>query len=129
AQAARGVLGDPEDRKVFKTLTCFGLKHNEVFFARDAIIVEGPEDEIAVIATARKLGRITELPDEIGVSIVVTNGKGDVPKFQKVLNAFGLEYGVMLEMDGKDDNDDENSRIQALLNGNRVSKIPGKLEA
>lgn len=129
AQAARGVLGDPEDRKVFKTLTCFGLKHNEVFFARDAVIVEGPEDEIAIIATARKLGRIAELPDEIGVSIVVTNGKGDVPKFQKVLNAFGLSYGVMLEMDGKDDNDDENARIQALLNGNRLSKIPDTLEA
>ena len=129
AQAERGVLGDPDDRKVFKTLTCFGLKHNEVFFARDAVIVEGPEDEIAVIATARKLGRIAELPDEIGVSIVVTNGKGDVPKFQKVLNAFGLQYGVMLEMDGKDDNDDENARIQALLNGNRISKIPHRLEA
>jgi hypothetical protein len=129
AQAERGVLGDPDDRKVFKTLTCFGLKHNEVFFARDAVIVEGPEDEIAIIATARKLGRIAELPDEIGVSIVVTNGKGDVPKFQKVLNAFGLQYGVMLEMDGKDDHDDENARIQALLNGNRISKIPHKLEA
>lgn len=128
AQAERGVLGDPNDRKVFKTLTCFGLRHNEVFFARDAVIVEGPEDEIAVIATARKLGRIAELPDEIGVSIVVTNGKGDVPKFQKVLNAFGLQYGVMLEMDGKGDADAENARIQELLNGNRVSKIPDRLE-
>lgn len=129
AQAERGVLGDPNDRKVFKTLTCFGLKHNEVFFARDAVIVEGPEDEIAVIATARKLGRINELPDEIGMSIVVANGKGEVPKFQRVLNAFGLRYAVMLEMDGKDDNDDENARIQELLNGNRVSKIPHKLES
>jgi putative ATP-dependent endonuclease of the OLD family len=129
AQAERGILGDPEDRKVFKTLTCFGLKHNEVFFARDAVIVEGPEDEIAVIATARKLGRIAELPDEIGVSIVVTNGKGDVPKFQKVLNAFGLPYGVLLEMDGKDDDDDENARIQALMNDNRLAKMPEKLDA
>ena len=129
SQADRGVLGDPDDRKVFKTLTCFGLKHNEVFFARDAIIVEGPEDEIAVIATARKLGRISELPDEIGVSIVVTNGKGEIPKFQKVLNSFGMSYGVMLEMDGKDDAEAENARIQGLLNGNRVSKIPDKLEA
>jgi hypothetical protein len=129
SQAERGVLGDPEDRKVFKTLTCFGLKHNEVFFARDAIIVEGPEDEIAVIAAARKLGRIMELPDEIGVSIVVTNGKGDVPKFQKVLNAFGLQYGVLLEMDGKDDTDIQNALIQDLAAGRRVSKIPFKLEA
>ena len=129
SQAERCVLGNPEDRKVFKTLTCFGLKHNEVFFARDALIVEGPEDEIAVIATARKLGRIMELPDELGVSIVVTNGKGDIPKFQKVLNAFGLQYGVLLEMDGKDDADNQNALIQELAAGNRVSKIPEKLEA
>jgi hypothetical protein len=62
------------------------------------------------------------------VSIVVANGKGEVPKFQKILNAFGLRYGVMLEMDGKDDDNSENVRIQELLNGNRVSKIPHKLE-
>lgn len=128
AQAERGVLGNPEDRKVFKTLTCFGLKHNELFFARDSLIVEGPEDEIAVIATARKIGRFTELPDEIGVSIVVANGKGDIQKFQKILNAFGLKYGVMLEMDGKDEADTDNARILALLNGNRVAKLPEKLE-
>lgn len=128
AQAERGVLGNPEDRKVFKTLTCFGLKHNELFFARDSLIVEGPEDEIAVIATARKIGRFTELPDEIGVSIVVTNGKGDVPKFQRILNAFGLKYGVMLEKDGKEDADPDNARILELLNGNRVAHIPEKLE-
>jgi putative ATP-dependent endonuclease of the OLD family len=127
-QATRGTLGPPADRKVFKMLTCFGLKHNEVFFARDAILVEGPEDDVAVIATARKLGRIIELPDEIGVSIVVTGSKGEIPKFQRILNAFGLHYSVLLELDGHDDNHPQNAPILAELNGNRVARIPRKLE-
>lgn len=127
-QAAAGVFGNPEDRKTFNTLTSFGLKHNEVFFARDAVIVEGANDEIAVIATARKLGRIRELPDEIGLSIIVVDGKGDVPKFQRVLNAFGMPYGVLLEQDGKPDDYPPNAAILAELNGNRLSRFPETLE-
>jgi putative ATP-dependent endonuclease of OLD family len=127
-QAARGILGDPEDRKVFKMLTCFGLKHNEVFFARDAILVEGPEDDVGIIATARKLNRIVELPDEIGVSVVVTGSKGEIPKFQRILNAFGLGYAVLLELDGKPEAHPQNAPILAELNGNRVARIPDKLE-
>lgn len=127
-QAERGVLGNPDERKVFKMLTCFSLKHNEVFFARDAVLVEGPEDDVGVIATARKLGKIVELPDEIGVSVVVTGSKGEIPKFQRILNAFGLRYSVMLEMDGMDDDHPQNAPILAELNGNRVARIPNKLE-
>jgi len=79
-QCKAGVLGNVEERKGFKLLTSFGLKHNELFFARDCILVEGPEDEVGIIATARKIGRFIDLPDEIGLSIVVTDGKGDIPK-------------------------------------------------
>tara|TARA_R110002074_G_C12554346_1_gene666931 strand:- start:3129 stop:5084 length:1956 start_codon:yes stop_codon:yes gene_type:complete len=127
-QAPQGVLGSPVEKKTFKMLTSFGLKHNEVFFAKTAVIVEGPEDEIGIIATARKLGRIQDLPDEIGVSIVVTNGKGDIQKFQKILNAFKLEYSVLLEMDGKGENDPHTSPILALLGANRVAKVPRRVE-
>lgn len=127
-QCPAGVLGDPIERKAFKLLTCFGLKHNEIFFARSCILVEGPEDEIGIIATARKLGRIIELPDEIGLSIVVTDGKGEMPKFQKILNAFSLDYSVLLELDGKPETDKQNDPIIQNLNGNKVGKVPNKLE-
>lgn len=127
-QAPKGVLGDPNEKKAFKVLTSFGLKHNEVFFARDAIIVEGPEDEVGIIATARKLGRITDLPDEAGISIVVTNGKGDIPKFQRIFNAFGLGYGLLLEMDGNDANDKQTAPILAEIGNNRIASVPGRLE-
>ena len=127
-QCAVGVLGTVEERKGFKLLTSFGLKHNELFFARDCIIVEGPEDEIGIIAMARKLGIIADLPDEIGLSIVVADGKGDIPKFQKVLNAFGFDYGVLLELDDKPETDGQTAPILDNLNGNRLAKVPKRLE-
>ena len=127
-QCAVGVLGAVDERKGFKLLTSFGLKHNELFFARDYIIVEGPEDEIGIIATARKLGIIADLPDEIGLSIVVADGKGDIPKFQKVLNAFGLDYGVLLELDDKPETDGQTAPILDNLNNNRLAKVPKRLE-
>ena len=98
------------------------------FFARDCIVVEGPEDEVGVIATCRKLGVIVDLPDEIGLSIVVADGKGDIPKFQKVLNAFAFDYGVLLELDGKPETDPQTAPILENLNGNRVAKVTNRLE-
>ena len=123
-----GVLGTVEEQKGFKLLTSFGLKHNELFFAKDCIIVEGPEDEVGIIATARKLGVIVDLPDEIGLSIVVADGKGDIPKFQKMLNAFGCDYGVLLELDGNPDTDRQTAPILENLNGNRIARVPNRLE-
>ena len=90
--------------------------------------MEGPEDEVGIIATARKLGVIADLPDEIGLSIVVADGKGDIPKFQKVLNAFGFDYGVMLELDGKPETDGQTAPILNHLHGNRLAKVPKRLE-
>jgi hypothetical protein len=62
------------------------------------------------------------------VSIIVTNGKGEIPKFQKILNAFGLSYGVLLEMDGNGEDHPQNAPILAVLNGNRIAKVPNKIE-
>lgn len=127
-QCQSGVLGNIEERKGFKLLTSFSLKHNELFFAREIILVEGVEDEIAVIATARKIGRVVDLPDEIGLSVVVTQNKEQIPKFQKILNAYGLGYGVLLELDGHPEDHVKNSSILGLIGANRVAKIPEKLE-
>ena len=128
-QCDGGVLGNVEERKGFKLLTSFGLKQNELFFAREIILVEGPEDEIAFIATARKLGQIVDLPDEIGLAIVVAHGKPEVPKFQRILNAYGLQYGVLLELDGQPEDEGKNREILELVGDNKIGKLPMTLEA
>jgi putative ATP-dependent endonuclease of OLD family len=128
-QCELGVLGTSDERKGFKLLTSFSLKHNEIFFSRYTFLVEGPEDEIAVIATSRKLRKFSDLPDEIRVSVAIVGNKEQLPKFQKVLNAFDLKYSVLLEMDNKSDADPSNKTILDLIGGNIVSKLPVKLEA
>lgn len=128
-QAARGVLGNGADQKSFKQLTCFSLKHNEVFFAKEAVLVEGPEDEIALIATARKMNRIRELFDEIGVSVIVAHGKQECPKFLRILNAFGIPYGVLCELDGRGEQDPQSAAVLAHVGaGNRLQKVPNRVE-
>jgi putative ATP-dependent endonuclease of the OLD family len=128
-QCEPGALETADERKTFKLLTCFGLKHNELFFARDCILVEGEQDEIGIVATARKLGRFVDLPDEIGLAVVVAGDKGSIPKFQKILNAFGIAYGVLLELDGRPEAHNQNAPVIQNLNGNRCYRAPNTIEA
>ena len=127
-QCEAGVLGSLEERKGFQLLTSFSLKHNELFFARNILLVEGPEDEIAVVATARVLGHIVDLPDERGLAVVVVTNKQSMVKFQKLLNAFRVPYRVLLELDGQPETDGDNELILGLLNGNGVVTLPNTLE-
>ena len=127
-QCVENIFGTSEDRKTFKPLNSFGLSQNQVFFARQSILVEGEQDLIAILATARKLNLFAEYPEERGWTIIVVGSKGEIPKFQRVLNAFSIPYVVLHEMDGKGDDDPDNQRIINELNTNRRVIITGKLE-
>jgi hypothetical protein len=90
--------------------------------------VEGEQDMIALLATGRKLRLFDEFPEEIGYTVVVTGNKEEIPKFQRILNAFGLPYVVWLELDGKGEDEGKNREIVGLLNGNRCVRLPKRLE-
>lgn len=126
-QCEKGVLGDPEERKGFQFFNSFGVQQNELFFARNVVLVEGDEDVIAVLATGRHLGLFKEFPEEIGYSIVTAGNKEEMPKFMKVLAAFGIPFVVLHELDG-DPNRPINATIKRLLNGNRSVELPQRLE-
>jgi len=127
-QCDAGVLGSGEERKGFQLINSFGVDKNHVFFAQESILVEGQQDEIAIIAAGRKMRFFTEFPEEEGFSIVNCESKEEIPKFQKVLNAFRLPYVVLLELDGKPENEGTNKAILDLLCGNRCIKHAGRLE-
>jgi putative ATP-dependent endonuclease of the OLD family len=127
-QCQHGVLGSTEDRKGFQFLNSFGLEQNHMFFAREIVLVEGEQDLIAFVAAGRKIKLFAEFPEEIGCTIVITGNKEETPKFQRILNSFGLPYAVLLELDGKSEADGKSGEIVALLNGNRCAKISQKLE-
>jgi len=128
SQCPEDVFGSPDDKKTFKLLNSFGLEHNQMFFAQKIILVEGDQDVMAIIATAKKLGYFQECPEEIGYTIVNTSSKGEIPKFQRMLNAFSLPYVVLHEMDGKDFTEPANKQIIDALGTNACVQIPQKLE-
>lgn len=127
-QCDAGVLGNVNEKKAFKLLNSFDLRHNQLFFARRVVLVEGEQDEICIVATGRKLSLFREFPEEIGFSVVVTGNKEEIPKFQKVLNAFGVSYATLLEMDGKAEGEGKNAEIIELAGTNRVVRLPKTME-
>ncbi len=128
-QCGSGVLGDVSQRKAFKLFNSFDLKHNQLFFARRVVLVEGEQDEICLISAGRKLKLFLEFPEEIGHTIIVSGNKEEIPKFQKVLNAFGIGYAVLLEMDGKSGEKGKNAEIIKLAGVvNQVARLPHKME-
>jgi|GEM_PF-594486 len=126
-QCSPGVMDEGTERKTFQFLASFGLEQNQMFFAKKVILVEGEEDEIAIIVTGRQAGLFKEFPEEIGYTIVVAGCKQEMKKYMKLLNAFGIPYTVLHELDGKP-NSKENEEIRNLLNTNKAVELPKRLE-
>jgi CRISPR-associated exonuclease Cas4 len=126
-QCEEGVLGDTEERKGFQFLNSFGVEQNEMFFAREVILVEGEHDKIGIMAVGRHLGLFKEFPEERGYTVVVAGNKNEIPKFMKVLNAFDIPYVVLHELDGNPDSDN-NQKIRDALGGNRSVELPLRME-
>lgn len=125
------------DRKLFQGLTRLNPAVNELFFARHVLVVEGPEDSIAVSETLQALDRIRTRTEEIGLTVVVAGGKPGIPFFLRVLNAFEIPYAVLHDTDIDGDTpssviaveEKRNADIQELAGTRAVVRFPVKLEA
>ncbi len=126
-QCDSGVLDTDTERKTFQFLSSFGLEQNNMFFANKVILVEGEHDVIAIIATGRELSLFEEFPEELGCTIVATENKDEMPKYMKLLNAFGIPYVILHELDGEPDSE-KNENIRSLLNDNKAVTLPNRLE-
>ena len=125
-----------DERKIFKGITRLNPSVNELFFAKSVLLVEGPEDQIAVTAYLMNEGKIKNRIEEIDWSIIVAGGKDAIPFFQRVMNAFSIPYVVLHDMDilsGMNENNKEtqekiNTKIKSLAGKNTVVTFPIKLE-
>lgn len=123
------------DKKVFKGLTQLNTDVNELFFARNVIVVEGPEDKIAITETLRKLNKIDTRLEEIDVTAIAAGGKQSIPFFTRVLKAFKINYAILHDLDiipemkkeEKDIHEKTNKEIATLAAG-KVITFPIKLE-
>lgn len=125
-----------DNRKLFQGFTKLNPSMNELFFAKRVLLVEGPEDAIAIAATLKALGRITIRPEELEWSVIVCGGKASIPFFQRILNAFAIPYAVLHDTDiiagmpvnDKTTHEKQNTAIASLAGGNRIHRYPVKLE-
>ena len=124
------------DKKIFQGLTQLNTDVNELFFAKNVIVVEGPEDKIAITETCKKLNKIKIRPEEIEITVVVANGKGNINFFVRVLNAFKINYVVIHDTDipGKTVDAENtaratNKKIFELTKTGKLVLFPVKLEA
>lgn len=125
-----------DDRRIFQGFTRMNAAMNEVFFAKRVMLVEGPEDVIAIVATLKALGRIVQRPEELEWTVVACGGKEAIPFFQRVLNAFSIPYRVIHDLDlrpGMSHDAEANHRrtndsIDSLLRGASAFRYPIKLE-
>ena len=124
------------DDRMFKGLSRLNPAINEMFFAKRVLLVEGPEDQIAITAYLVNEGRIVNRVEEMDWSIIVAGGKEAIPFFQRVLNGFSIQYTVLHDIDiiqGMKADDiaghkKTNGTIASLAGDNRVITFPVKLE-
>jgi predicted ATP-dependent endonuclease of OLD family len=129
-------FNDLDDHKIFQGLTRLNPAVNELFFARNVLLVEGSEDQIAVNAYLLNEGKIKNRVEEIDWSIVIAGGKEAIPFFQRVLNAFSIPYTVLhdtdivtgMPEDVKNKHEKINTTIATLAGSRQVEKFPVKLE-
>lgn len=125
-----------DDKRIFQGFTRMNAAMNEVFFAKRVMLVEGPEDVIAINATLKALGRIAQRPEELEWTIVACGGKEAIPFFQRVLNAFSIPYRVIhdsdirpgMSPDAEATHRRTNESIDSLRRGAQVIQYPVKLE-
>lgn len=124
------------ERKVFQVFARLNPTLNELFFARNVLLVEGPEDLIAVTSVLQKIGMINQRVEEIEWSVIPCGGKQSIPFFQRVLNAFGIPYSILHDADIEDGMPEEkrqgmlreNEGIKSLAGVRPVHMYPINLE-
>ncbi|AFE03427.1 ATP-dependent OLD family endonuclease [Corallococcus coralloides DSM 2259] len=112
---------DKEQRARLRMLLNFDPAVNEAFFSEKVCLVEGDCELAAIDAVARKLCESGELNwaryllARRATTIINCRGKWTIPAFQKVLNAFGIHYRVIYDLDEGNQADLANEQIEALL--------------
>ena len=126
-QCTTGIFESESERKDFQFINSFNIEKNRMFFAKKVILVEGTEDEIALITSGRYENLFIEFPEEINYSIIVSNGKGEIPKCMKLLNSFNIPYVLLHELDGNPSSE-ENNKIRDLLDNNPAIEVQNRVE-
>lgn len=103
--------------------TTFSSNDSELFFARKALLVEGPVEKYGLPRLAHVLGhRFKQL------TIVSCNGKGKIPHYVTICHAFEIAAMVLFDLDGKNEDDPENVNVITASTGAAVHQFKTSFE-
>jgi len=112
SECAKDLKGDLDLRRKLVWAKLFDANVNKVFFADKIVIVEGDEDIVSIVRTAKDYGECFSHR----VTIVNAGGNSNIPNLQRVLNAFGIPYTVVYDIDPGDESSKEiQQRIEQLV--------------
>jgi len=108
----KGLFGDLTLKKRLSLAKLFDANINKMFFADKIIIVEGYEDVIAIMRTAKEHSNCFTHR----VTIVNAGGKERITCLQRILNNFNIPYTVVYDLDpGNSESEKTTQRIEELL--------------
>lgn len=93
-------ISSSTDKERMALERAFDAERNELFFAKGVILVEGDTERALYRAL---FGRHKFDLDEAGISLVEAGGKGDLPVFLRVLEAFRIPFVVIFDEDSPED--------------------------
>ncbi len=117
--------GDQVDRAKLQTVARFHPTVNELFFAKHVVLFE----EFSAIAAFDRAADLTGLYARHArlrreVALIDCDGKTNITAFQRVLNAFGIPYRVLHDLDTNNPAAfADNARIAATLPPNGANAI------
>lgn len=125
------------ERKMYKMFQKFNNEVNELFFAKNVVLVEGIQDKIAITETLIKQNKIRNRVEELDFSIIIANGKDNIPAISRVLNSFSVNYVALFDLDIKPDASADSQvsqqkstdKIKEVVNDENIVTFPINLEA
>lgn len=91
---------DEQDKQRLNTVARFDPTVNELFFAKHVVLTEEFSAVVAIERAAEVMGIFRRHPRvRREVSLIDCNGKGNIPGFLRILNAFDVPYRVLHDED------------------------------
>ncbi len=104
-QRSKIVLGNGRKEKLKRTSNA---SHNEMFFAKKVLIVEGDTEEHAFPAWASKLGVCL---DSLGYSVIDAGGKNNIIDYAEICRSLGIETHIVFDTDIPSRKSDANEKL------------------
>ncbi len=89
--------------------TVFLESDSELFFARKALVVEGPAEKYGLPRLAKIIGKTFK-----DVTIISCNGKNKIPYYAILCQAFDIPAYVLFDLDGEDLKHEKNSSVALM---------------